>query len=82
MITKFCYSVFILKGCIITAFKNYIKRNWAAREVGFNHLDGDSDGPDKIYSKDREVIKKLIVNLMLLSAPALQKQLSDAVNNW
>uniref|UniRef100_A0A1A9VIB6 Exportin-2 n=1 Tax=Glossina austeni TaxID=7395 RepID=A0A1A9VIB6_GLOAU len=54
------------------AFKNYIKRNWAAHE--------DSDGPDKIHSEDREAIKKLIVNLMLRSAPALQKQLSDAVS--
>lgn len=54
------------------AFKNYIKRNWAA------HL--DSDGPDRIHESDRNTIKTLIVTLMLHSPVALQKQLSDAVS--
>ncbi|XP_067624809.1 exportin-2 [Eurosta solidaginis] len=54
------------------AFKNYIKRNWAAHE--------DTDGPDKIHEDDRNAIKTLIVTLMLRSPTALQKQLSDAVS--
>uniref|UniRef100_A0A6P4FW59 Exportin-2 n=1 Tax=Drosophila rhopaloa TaxID=1041015 RepID=A0A6P4FW59_DRORH len=54
------------------AFKNYVKRNWAA------HL--DSDGPDRIHESDRNTIKTLIVTLMLHSPVALQKQLSDAVS--
>ncbi|KAH8308305.1 hypothetical protein KR059_010228 [Drosophila kikkawai] len=54
------------------AFKNYVKRNWAAHE--------DSDGPDRIHESDRNTIKTLIVTLMLHSPVALQKQLSDAVS--
>ncbi|XP_016964685.1 exportin-2 [Drosophila biarmipes] len=54
------------------AFKNYVKRNWAA------HL--DTDGPDRIHESDRNTIKTLIVTLMLHSPVALQKQLSDAVS--
>ncbi|TDG47824.1 hypothetical protein AWZ03_005778 [Drosophila navojoa] len=54
------------------AFKNYIKRNWAAHE--------DSDEPDRIHASDRNTIKTLIVTLMLHSPTALQKQLSDAVS--
>ncbi|XP_011193485.1 exportin-2 [Zeugodacus cucurbitae] len=54
------------------AFKNYVKRNWAAHE--------DTDGPDKIHQDDRNTIKTLIVTLMLRSPSALQKQLSDAVS--
>ncbi|XP_036346077.1 exportin-2-like [Rhagoletis pomonella] len=54
------------------AFKNYVKRNWAAHE--------DTDGPDKIHQDDRNAIKTLIVTLMLRSPSALQKQLSDAVS--
>ncbi|XP_023173424.2 exportin-2 [Drosophila hydei] len=54
------------------AFKNYIKRNWAAHE--------DSDEPDRIHATDRNTIKTLIVTLMLHSPTALQKQLSDAVS--
>ncbi|KAH8391270.1 hypothetical protein KR215_009826 [Drosophila sulfurigaster] len=54
------------------AFKNYVKRNWAAHE--------DSDEPDRIHESDRNTIKTLIVTLMLHSPTALQKQLSDAVS--
>lgn len=54
------------------AFKNYVKRNWAAHE--------DSDEPDRIHASDRNTIKSLIVTLMLHSPTALQKQLSDAVS--
>ncbi|BFF94387.1 exportin-2 [Drosophila madeirensis] len=54
------------------AFKNYVKRNWAAHE--------DTDGPDRIHESDRNTIKSLIVTLMLHSPVALQKQLSDAVS--
>ncbi|XP_030384597.1 exportin-2 [Scaptodrosophila lebanonensis] len=54
------------------AFKNYVKRNWAAHE--------DSNGPDRIHQSDRNTIKTLIVSLMLHSPTALQKQLSDAVS--
>lgn len=50
-------------------FKNYIKRNWKIE-----------DNEDKIYREDREVIKTHIVNLMLCSPEAIQKQLSDAVS--
>lgn len=54
------------------AFKNYVKRNWAAHE--------DSNEPDRIHESDRNTIKTLIVTLMLHSPLALQKQLSDAVS--
>jgi exportin-2 (importin alpha re-exporter) len=53
-------------------FKNYIKRNWGA------HLDDDS--PDRIHETDRNTIKTFIVQLMLKSPNAIQKQLSDAVS--
>ncbi|XP_063217026.1 exportin-2 [Bacillus rossius redtenbacheri] len=52
------------------AFKNYIKRNWGI----------DEDGVDHIHAQDREAVKSLIVNLMLHSPEAVQKQLSDAVS--
>ncbi|XP_068140757.1 exportin-2 [Drosophila tropicalis] len=54
------------------AFKNYVKRNWAAHE--------DSNEPDRIHESDRNTIKTLIVTLMLHSPIALQKQLSDTVS--
>ncbi|KAH8279559.1 hypothetical protein KR018_000957 [Drosophila ironensis] len=54
------------------AFKNYVKRNWAAHE--------DSGEPDRIHSSDRVTIKTLIVTMMLHSPLAVQKQLSDAVS--
>nr|CAD7445904.1 unnamed protein product [Timema bartmani] len=52
------------------AFKNFIKRNWPVTE----------DGTNRIHLEDRELVKKLIVNLMLHSPEAIQKQLSDAVS--
>ncbi|PNF40478.1 Exportin-2 [Cryptotermes secundus] len=52
------------------AFKNYIKRNWKV----------DDDAGDRIHIQDREAVKQLIVNLMLHSPEAIQKQLSDAVS--
>ncbi|KAG6449355.1 hypothetical protein O3G_MSEX006002 [Manduca sexta] len=52
------------------AFKNYIKRNWPVEE----------DGVDRIHASDRATIKTLIVNLMLKSPEAIQKQFSDAVS--
>ncbi|XP_069676561.1 exportin-2 [Periplaneta americana] len=52
------------------AFKNYIKRNWKV----------DDDAVDRIHAQDREAVKQLIVNLMLHSPEAIQKQLSDAVS--
>lgn len=54
------------------AFKNYIKRNWAAHE--------DTGGPDKIHESDRTAIKSLIITIMLKSPTCLQKQFSDAVS--
>ncbi|KDR18464.1 exportin-2 [Zootermopsis nevadensis] len=52
------------------AFKNYVKRNWKV----------DDDAGDRIHMQDREAVKQLIVNLMLHSPEAIQKQLSDAVS--
>ncbi|KAI5639206.1 cse1 domain-containing protein [Phthorimaea operculella] len=52
------------------AFKNYIKRNWPVEE----------DGQDRIHASDRATIKTLIVNLMLKSPEAIQRQFSDAVS--
>jgi exportin-2 (importin alpha re-exporter) len=40
----------------------------------------DDDAGDRIHAQDREAIKQLIVNLMLHSPEAIQKQLSDAVS--
>lgn len=40
----------------------------------------DDDAGDRIHMQDREAIKQLIVNLMLHSPEAIQKQLSDAVS--
>lgn len=55
-------------------FKNYVKRNWGTGQ-------GDeSSGENKIPDVDREAVKQFIVELMLKSPPALQKQLSDAVS--
>ncbi|KAK7583970.1 hypothetical protein V9T40_004933 [Parthenolecanium corni] len=50
-------------------FKNYIKRNWKIE-----------DGEDYICQQDRDAIKTYIVDLMLSSPEAIQKQLSDAVS--
>lgn len=52
------------------AFKNFVKRNWGV----------DDDSGDRIHSQDREAIKSLIVNLMLSSPEAIQKQLSESVS--
>ncbi|KAJ0171405.1 hypothetical protein K1T71_012955 [Dendrolimus kikuchii] len=52
------------------AFKNFIKRNWPVAE----------DGGDRIHAADRVAIKTLIVNLMLKSPEAIQRQFSDAVS--
>ncbi|KAL5287215.1 Cas.2 family protein [Megaselia abdita] len=54
------------------AFKNYIKRNWAAHE--------DDGSPDRIAASDRAAVKSMIVTLMLKSPLSVQKQLSDAVS--
>lgn len=40
----------------------------------------DDDAGDRIHMQDRESVKQLIVNLMLHSPEAIQKQLSDAVS--
>lgn len=53
-------------------FKNYVKRNWG------RGTDGETD--NKIHETDREAIKSFIVQLMLRSPPAIQKQLSDSVS--
>ncbi|KAK7791230.1 hypothetical protein R5R35_001387 [Gryllus longicercus] len=52
------------------AFKNFVKRNWGV----------DDDAGDRIHAQDRESIKRLIVNLMLSSPEAIQKQLSESVS--
>ncbi|XP_049879838.1 exportin-2 [Pectinophora gossypiella] len=52
------------------AFKNYIKRNWPVEE----------DSADRIHASDRATIKTLIVNMMLKSPEAIQRQFSDAVS--
>uniref|UniRef100_A0A0A9WHR6 Exportin-2 n=1 Tax=Lygus hesperus TaxID=30085 RepID=A0A0A9WHR6_LYGHE len=51
-------------------FKNYVKRNWPMSE----------EGVDRIHPDDRDQVKVLIVDIMLISPPAVQKQLSDAIN--
>jgi exportin-2 (importin alpha re-exporter) len=40
----------------------------------------DDDVGDRIHLQDRETVRQLIVNLMLHSPEAIQKQLSDAVS--
>jgi exportin-2 (importin alpha re-exporter) len=40
----------------------------------------DDDVGDRIHLQDREAVRQLIVNLMLHSPEAIQKQLSDAVS--
>lgn len=50
-------------------FKNYIKRNWKISD----------EETDKIHGQDRDAIKRSIVDLMLKSPPAIQKQLSAAI---
>lgn len=40
----------------------------------------DEDGNDRIHSDDRNAVKQVIVNLMLVSPEAILKQLSDAVS--
>ncbi|KAG8250095.1 exportin-2 [Homalodisca vitripennis] len=52
------------------AFKNYVKRNWKVNE----------DINDRIHQDDREAVKQVIVNMMLVSPEAIQKQLSDAIS--
>ncbi|XP_014260192.1 exportin-2 [Cimex lectularius] len=49
--------------------KNYIKRNWPTEE----------DAQDKIDGNDRETVKKVIVQSMVVAPPSIQKQLSDAI---
>lgn len=71
-------------------FKNFVKRNWNAHAVSlfvqyrisviYSLFVQDTDGPDRIHETDRLAIKSLIVQLMLASTPAIQKQLSDAVS--
>ncbi|KAK9511317.1 hypothetical protein O3M35_005891 [Rhynocoris fuscipes] len=51
-------------------FKNFVKRNWAVEEGEEN----------KIHEEDREKVKALIVDSMLVSPALIQKQLSDAVS--
>uniref|UniRef100_A0A069DXB6 Exportin-2 n=1 Tax=Panstrongylus megistus TaxID=65343 RepID=A0A069DXB6_9HEMI len=51
-------------------FKNYVKRNWSVEE----------GGQDKIHEEDREKVKALIVDSMLVAPALIQKQLSDAVS--
>ncbi|OXA64637.1 Exportin-2 [Folsomia candida] len=52
------------------AFKNFVRRNWSP----------DEDAPNKIHATDREAIKAQIVELMLKSPEAIQRQLSDAIS--
>lgn len=59
------------------AFKNLVKRNWGSQEDSGE--EGDS-GPSKIHNCDREAIKREIVDLMLKSPEAIQRQLSDAIS--
>lgn len=40
----------------------------------------DEDGVDRIHQDDREAVKRVIVDMMLVSPEAVQKQLSDAVS--
>ncbi|CAG0882648.1 unnamed protein product [Darwinula stevensoni] len=51
-------------------FKNCIKRNWQCGE----------EDDDRIHPEDRLAIKQLIVDLMLNSPEAIQRQLSDAIS--
>ncbi|KAL1115301.1 hypothetical protein AAG570_007332 [Ranatra chinensis] len=51
-------------------FKNYVKRNW--------HL--DDDGTSRVDESDREEVKRLIVDIMLVAPAPVQKQLSDAIS--
>ena len=52
-------------------FKNFVKRNWRVVE----------DQPNKISPRDRELIKKHIVGLMLKTPEVIQRQLSDGITN-
>lgn len=40
----------------------------------------DEEGKDRIHAEDREAVKRVIIDLMLVSPEAIQKQLSDAVS--
>lgn len=40
----------------------------------------DEDGNDRIHIEDRNTVKQVIVNLMLVSPESILKQLSDAVS--
>jgi len=50
-------------------FKNFIKRNWKV----------DEDVGDRVHASDRDTIKTHVVNLMLTSPAAIQKQLSNSI---
>ncbi|KAJ1519390.1 hypothetical protein ONE63_004682 [Megalurothrips usitatus] len=69
LLTRDNVEMTIRIACAVT-FKNYIKRNW--------HFDEDSK--DRISPNDRMAIKENIVNIMVMSPEAIQKQLSDAVS--
>lgn len=60
----------VIRVAAAIAFKNSVKRNW-------RNVEGE---PSKISERDRETIKREIVDLMLRSPERLQKQLSDAVS--
>lgn len=60
----------IIRVAAAIAFKNSVKRNWRI-------VEGE---PSKINERDRETIKREIVDLMLRSPEKLQKQLSDGVS--
>ncbi|KAK3928644.1 Exportin-2 [Frankliniella fusca] len=69
LLTRDNVEMTIRIACAIT-FKNYIKRNWHT----------DEDTKDRISANDRLAIKENIVNIMVMSPEAIQKQLSDAVS--
>lgn len=68
LLTRDNVEMTIRVACAVT-FKNYIKRNWHT----------DEDATDRISANDRMAIKENIVNIMVMSPEAIQKQLSDAV---
>jgi len=58
-----------IKVAASITFKNFIKRNWKV----------DEDTGDRIHASDRDTIKTHVVNLMLSSPQAIQKQLSNSI---
>ena len=72
-------------------FKNFIKRNWrivswsgfffwSFAETGcFLYMLQDEDAGNRIHDADRNTIKTHVVNLMLSSPQAIQKQLSNSI---